>query len=222
MLYNPSMSKQFWGVIILVVLLFAGIFAFTGNKAGAPSKGSSNNSSLTNHVEGKGKSGVKLVEYGDYQCPYCGEAYAPVKQAVAKVNDQITFQFRNFPLTGLHKNAFAAARAAEAADLQGKFWQMHDALYESQSQWSESNSASTFFNQLAQQIGLNVDQFKKDYASSVVNDRINADMAEGNKMKIQGTPAFYLDGKSVDLPYQNGAAAVEKVIQQAIDKKTKG
>jgi protein-disulfide isomerase len=208
------MSKQFWGVIILVVLVFAGIFAFTGNKAGAPSKNSSGGPKLTNHVEGKGKSGVKLVEYGDYQCPYCGQAYAPVKQAVADLNDQIYFQFRNFPLTSLHQNAFAAARAAEAAAMQGKFWEMHDALYESQSQWSESNSPSSFFNGLAKSIGLDVNKFKQDYASSKVNNLINADKAEGDKLKIQGTPAFFIDGKSVDLPYQQGAKAVEKVIRQ--------
>lgn len=215
------MSKGFWGIIILVVLVFGGIFAFTGNKSGDSGKGSSSSSKPTNHVEGKGKSGVKLVEYGDYQCPFCGQAYAPIKQAVSDLNDQIVFQFRNFPLTNLHKNAFAAARAAEAADMQGKFWQMHDALYESQAQWSESNSPSAFFNQLAQQIGLNVDKFKKDYASDAVNNRINADTAAGNKLKIQGTPGFFLDGHAVELPYQQGAKAIEKVIQLEIDSKTK-
>ncbi len=204
-----------------MVLVFGGIFALTGNKAGAPSKNSSGGPKLTSHIEGKGKSGVKLVEYGDYQCPYCGQAYAPVKQAVADLNDQIYFQFRNFPLTSLHQNAFAAARAAEAAAMQGKFWEMHDALYESQSQWESSNSPSTFFNSLAQDIGLDVNKFKQDYASGQVNDLINADKAEGDKLKIQGTPAFFLDGKSVELPYQQGAKAIEKVIQQEIDRQAK-
>lgn len=214
------MSKQFWGVIIVVVLIFAGIFILGGNKTNAPGKGSSGSSStLTNHVEGQGKSGVKLVEYGDYQCPYCGEAFAPVKQAVSDLSSQIFFQFRNFPLTELHQNAFAGARAAEAAALQGKFWEMHDALYESQNQWSSMSDPSSFFVQLAQQLGLNISQFRNDYASSKVNDLINADMAEGNKLNIQGTPAFFLDGKSVELPYQQGAAAIEKVIKQEIAKK---
>jgi protein-disulfide isomerase len=202
------------------VIVFGAIFALTGNKSGDSGDGSSGSSKPTSHVEGKSTSGVKLVEYGDFQCPYCGQAYAPIKQAVSDLGDKISFQFRNFPLTNMHKNAFAAARAAEAADMQGKFWQMHDALYESQAQWSESDGPSTFFNQLAKQIGLNVDKFKQDYASSAVNDRINADVAVGNKMKIQGTPAFYLDGNAVQLPYQDGAKAVEKVIQQAIDSKT--
>ncbi len=201
----------------MVVLVFAGIFALSGHKANAPSKGSKNSTStLTEHVEGKGKSGLKIVEYGDYQCPYCGQAYPAVKQAVSSLYDQIYFQFRNYPLTQLHQNAFAAARAAEAAGMQGKFWEMHDALYQSQDQWSSQSDPSSSFIALAQQIGLNVSKFKTDYASEQVNNLINADMAEGNKLKIQGTPAFFIDGKSVTLPYQNGAAAVEKVIKQAI------
>ena len=219
------MSKQFWGVIALVVLVFAGIFALSGNKADAPSKGSAK--ALTNHVEGGGKSGVRLVEYGDYQCPYCGRAYAPVKQAVADLNDQIYFQFRNFPLTNAHRNAFAGARAAEAADMQGKFWQMHDTLYDNQDPtgqtgWvASSDPMNQYFTGFAKQIGLDLGKFKSDYASGKVNDLINADMAEGNKLKVQGTPAFFLDGKLVDLPYSSGADAVKKVIKQEISKKQK-
>lgn len=204
-----------------MVLVFVGIFAFTGNKADTPGKNSSGASKPTKHVQGKGKSGVKLVEYGDYQCPYCGAAYGPVKQAVADLDDQIYFQFRNFPLTGLHPNAFAAARAAEAAAMQGKFWEMHDALYESQSQWESSNGPSSFFSGLAKEIGLDADRFKQDYASSKVNDLINADKAKGDKLKVEGTPAFFIGGKKVDLPYQQGADAVEKVLQQEISKQAK-
>src|ERR1700721_4318235 len=118
------MSKSFWIVVAVIVAVAIGIFALTS--------GSTNNSKLTptNHVEGLGQDNVKLVEYGDYQCPYCGEYYSTVKQVVSMYNSQITFQFRNFPLTSIHPNAFAGARAAEAAGLMGKFWQMHDLLYE--------------------------------------------------------------------------------------------
>ena len=219
------MSKQFWGVIIIVVLVFAGIFFLTGNKkAGAPSSSSSD--TLTQHVEGKGKSGVKLVEYGDYECPFCGAAYPVIKQVVADLNDQITFQFRNFPLTQIHQNAFAGARAAEAARLQGKFWQMHDTLYENQDPsgktgWvASSDPLNTYFVGFARQAGLNVDKFKSDYQSGKVNDLINADRDEGTKLNIQGTPTFFLDGKQVTLPYSQGVSAVEKIINAEIAKKT--
>jgi protein-disulfide isomerase len=212
------MSKGFLGVIVLVILIFAGIFAFSGNKANAPSKGSAGNT-LTHHVEGQGKSGVTLVEYGDYQCPYCGQAYPVIKQAVADLNDQIYFQFRNFPLVNLHQNAFAAARAAEAAALQDKFWQMHGALYESQDQWSKSSDPVSFFNQLARQLGLNVTKFKADYASGKVNDLINADKAEGDKLKIEGTPTFFINGKQTTMSTAN-INDFEKTIKDAIAQKS--
>lgn len=208
------MSKGFLAVIAAVVLIFIGIFAFGGHKSNSD-KGSSSNGTPTNHVEGKGQSGVTLVEYGDYQCPYCEQYYPVVKQVVDKYNDQIKFQFRNYPLTQIHQNAFSGARAAEAAALQGKFWQMHDLLYENQSQWSESSNPAQYFQQYAKQLGLNIDQFNKDYSSSKVNDAINADMAAGNKLNIQGTPTFFLNGKQINV--QANPGSFDTQIQQAID-----
>jgi protein-disulfide isomerase len=219
------MSKQFLGVIVIVILVFAGVFAFS-NKGAKTSGGSSGSSTLTEHIEGQGKDGVTLVEYGDYECPFCGEYYPTVKQVQAEFNQQIFFQFRNFPLVSIHQNAFAGARAAEAAALQNKFWQMHDLLYENQTAWSGASNPTPFFNQYATQLGLNLTQFQSDYASGKVNDLINADMAEGNKLGIQGTPTFYLDGKQldstqlVDSQSQPSAAAFAKLINAEIAKKT--
>ncbi|MGC1176778.1 MAG: thioredoxin domain-containing protein [Candidatus Saccharimonadales bacterium] len=220
------MSKQFWGVIVVIILIFVGIFALGGNSSKTSgTKGSS--SALTNHVEGKGTTHVTLVEYGDYQCPFCGEYYPTVKQVQSEFNDRIIFQFRNFPLVSIHQNAFAGARAAEAAALQGKFWQMHDLLYENQTQWSGGSDPSSFFTQYAQQLRLNVAQFKNDYASSKVNDAVNADMAEGNKLKIDSTPTFILDGKELDVRQlvdssnQPSVSAFEKLINAEIAKKAK-
>lgn len=212
------MSKQFLAVIAAVILIFAGFLIF-GNHKSNGSKGSSSSSSSTptNHVEGQGKAGVTLVEYGDYQCPYCEQYYPVMKQVVADMGDQITFQFRNFPLTSIHQNAFAGARAAEAAGLQDKFWQMHDLLYENQSQWSESSDPTKYFNQYAQQLGLNVAQFKQDYASTKVNDLINADMAAGNKLGVDATPTFYLNGKQIQTNANVGE--FEQQIKDAIAKK---
>ena len=209
------MSKSFWGVIAVIILVFVGIFAFSGNKT--DSKNPSSKAALTNHVQGNGKAGVTLVEYGDYQCPFCGQYYPTLKQVEAKFNDQIHFQFRNYPLTNLHPNAFAAARAAEAAALQNKFWEMHDFLYQTQSQWSAGSDALSLFKQYAKQLGMNVTQFETDFASSKVNDLINADTAEGTKLGITGTPTFFIDGNKVEIA--NNPAAFEKVLSDAIAKK---
>jgi protein-disulfide isomerase len=221
------MSKQFWGVIIAVIIVFVAIFAVTGNKNNSTSK-TSNSGAPTEHIEGGGQDHVALVEYGDYQCPYCGEYYPIVKQVEQDFNKQITFQFRNFPLTSLHPNAFAGARAAEAAGLQGKFWQMHDLLYEENYGYYESNEKETtwinasdptaYFDQYAKGLGLNLTEFESDYASSKVNNLINADMAAGGKLNITGTPTFFLDGKQISVG--ESVPEFETLIKTAIASKT--
>lgn len=220
------MSKQFLAVLAVIILVFVGIIALGGKSN--PNNSGSSTATLTNHVEGQNKDNITLVEYGDYQCPYCGQYYPIVKQVESEFNQQISFQFRNFPLTSLHPNAFAGARAAEAAALQGKFWQMHDLLYEqndlnqqnqSVPSWITSTSPTAFFDADAQQLGLNVTQFKSDYASDKVNNLINADLAEGNKLGVNATPTFYLDGKQIS-PGES-VAAFEQLINAEIAKKAK-
>ncbi len=189
------MSKGFWLIIAAIVLIFGGILFFKGDKAEAPTDGSA----LSSHIIGNNAKGVVLLEYGDYQCPFCGQYYPLVKQVVEKYKADIAFQFRNLPLSQNHKNAFAAARAAEAANLQGKFWEMYDALFQNQAAWSDSNNPLSIFEQYAAQLGLNVEQFKTDFASEKVNDTINADAAEFNKTgeKIS-TPTFFLNGEKIE------------------------
>lgn len=195
------MSKTFWAVIVAIVIVLGGIFWITGSKNNPSGNG---NAEPSNHVEGSASTGVKLVEYGDYECPYCAEYYPVVKQVVAEYSSQIQYQFRNLPLTQIHQNAFAGARAAEAASLQGKFWQMHDLLYENnqytqQTGWVvSSDPLDDYFVGYAQQLGLNVSKFKTDFASSAVNNTINADIAEFKKTGAEeATPTFFLDGKQI-------------------------
>lgn len=211
------MSKQFLAVIAAIIIVFVGIFALTGKSSNNSSGSKGKAGTPTHHVEGQGQTGVLLQEYGDYECPFCGQYYPIVKQVQQEFNQQITFQFVNFPLISIHQNAFAGARAAEAAALQNQFWQMHDLLYQTQNQWSTASDPTAFFSQYAQQLGLNVTQFKSDYASSKVNDSINADMARGNKLGISGTPSFFLDGKQVQVG--ENVQAFEQVIKAEIAKK---
>jgi protein-disulfide isomerase len=197
------MDKRFLSILAGLVIIFGGIFVVSQHSSNKSSGSTSNGSQPTNHVEGQGSTGVKLVEYGDYECPICGIYYQPLKQLYAQFSSQIYFQFRNLPLTSIHKNAFAGARAAEAAGLQGKYWQMHDELYSNQDPsgqagWVASNNPLTYFTTFAQQIGLNVNQFKTDYASDKVNNAINADLNAFAKTNLeQATPTFFLDGKNV-------------------------
>lgn len=223
------MDKRFWSVLAVIAIILIGIFVFTNsNKASAPSSGAGG---LTNHVEGSASTGVKLVEYGDFQCPACGGYYPLVKQVFDKYQSQIQYQFRNFPLYQIHQNAMAGARAAEAADLQGKYWQMFDKLYtenglfyqaEQQGQnyptWISSSNPLDDFSGYASSLGLNVAKFKTDYASKTVNDRIQADLKEGNRLKVDSTPTFFLDGKRISNP--QSLDAFNKVIEAEIKLKT--
>lgn len=219
------MSKRFLAVIAVIILAFIGIVVVSNHKS---SSSGANSSKTSSHVEGLGKDNVTLVEYGDYQCPYCGEYFSIVKQVEAQFNDQIKFQFVNFPLVSIHQNAFAGARAAEAAAMQNKFWQMHDLLYEenqlyyntkqSASTWINASDPLTAFNQYAKELGLNVNKFDTDYSSTAVNDVINADMNKGNKLGVNATPSFYLDGKQIQV--NNSLSAFQQYINAEIAKKT--
>jgi protein-disulfide isomerase len=210
------MDKRFWGFLAVVVIVLGGIFFITSdNKANAPS----GDVKVSNHVVGQGTTGVKLVEYGDFQCPACGQYYPVVKQIKEKYGDQITFQFRNFPLFQIHQNAIASSRAAEAAAIQDKFWEMHDLLYENQDSWSASSNPQQVFESFAKQLGLDTAKFKEDYKSSRVNDQVQADIKEGNRLKVDSTPTFFLDGKKISSP-QPTVDAFSKVIDSAIEQKT--
>lgn len=187
------MDKRFLGVILVIILIFGGVLLFNKNSNG------NGNAQPTNHVMGTAKNNVTLLEYGDYQCPACGRYYPVVKQVVAEYQDRIQFQFRNLPLNQIHQNAYAGARAAEAAALQNKFWQMHDALYEGQASWSESSNPKPLFDNYAKGLGLNIAQFDKDFASDNVNGTINADIAAFNKTgATTATPSFFLNGKQIN------------------------
>ena len=157
----------------------------------------SHNGNIGDHASLNTKSAVVLVEYGDFQCPACGQASSNVKTVTDKYKDDITFVFRNMPLTTIHPNALAAAAAAEAAGLQGKYWAMHDELYQQQNQWSSLGGAerSDQFATYAKSLGLDVNKFKQDMASSSVAQKINFDRAIAGKLGITSTPSFYVNGK---------------------------
>ena len=212
------MNKRFLLVLALCVLGLGTIFFLTKDKASAPN-GKDNNSKVSNHVFGKGKSGVTLFEYGDFQCPACASYFPMVKQIEARYENQITCEFRNSPLP-IHKNAFAAHRAAEAADMQGKFWDMHDLLYENQNSWSESSGAYSIFESFAKSLGLDLVKFKSDFASAEVNDIINADKKAGEALGADSTPTFILDGKKIE-PLPSSLEEFAKLIDDAIAAKNR-
>ncbi len=143
----------------------------------------------------KVNSPVVLEEFGDYQCPPCGLLYPELKKIEGEYGDQVRIVFHHLPLPKLHKNAMAAAHAAEAARNQTKFWEMHDRLYRNQKEWSELDDPRPIFLSYARELKLDIQQFTADMDSNVVDQRINADMQRAASMGITGTPTVLIEGQ---------------------------
>ncbi len=162
------------------------------------------------YIKGNPDASVTLVEYLDFECEACG-AYFPVVQELAKAypND-LKIVTRYFPLPS-HRNSMTAALAAEAAGRQGKYWEMHDLLFTEQKNWGEKPTPTPIvFEKYAEQLGLNMEQFKKDVASPEVKARVQRDFDAGEQLGNTGTPTFYLNGKKIQNP--NGLEAFKALI----------
>jgi protein-disulfide isomerase len=144
----------------------------------------------TDHIYGNIYAPLELVEYGDYECPFCGRAYPIVKGIQEKLGPDMKFVFRNFPLRKIHPNAYPAAVATEAAALQGKFWEMHDIIFENQKTLSPKNIL-VFANTL----GLDIERFQKDILEESLFLKARKDFESGMRSGVNRTPTFFINGK---------------------------
>jgi protein-disulfide isomerase len=153
------------------------------------------------HVVGAATAPVTLEEFGDFQCPPCGLLHPVLKTMEKEFGDKLRVVFRQYPLVPAHQHALSAARAAEAAGLQGKFWEMHDMIFESQQGWDKAFDARAIFDGYAQKIGLDMEKYRKDVASEVVAQRIFLDGKRAHALGVQGTPTVFMNGREV--PFQS-------------------
>ncbi len=152
---------------------------------------------LPPHTQGPDNAPVTLEEFGDFECPPCGMLH-PVLQTMEKeFGPRIRIIFREFPLVPAHVHALAAARSAEAAGLQGKFWEMHDLLYENQKTWHDAFDTRPIFEDYATRIGLNLEKFRSESAGEAVAQRIFLDGKRGHAMGVSGTPTVFMNGREV-------------------------
>jgi protein-disulfide isomerase len=215
------MNNRFVLILVACVLGFFGILFLTKKDASSPSGGSSA-SALTQHTYGEGKSGVVFMEYGDFECSGCYSFYPIVEQVKEKYKDQITFQFRHLPLTEIqtHEHALLAAKASEAAHIQGKFWEMYNKLYTNQPSWGELPSAESTFESYAKELGLDTAKFLTDMKSEAVNSIVQADRGEAKKQGYNSTPTFLIDGELISAP-QPSVEFFSAEIDKAIANKAK-
>jgi protein-disulfide isomerase len=159
------------------------------------------------HVQGPADAPITLLEYGDYECPYCGEAYPIVKEIQRRLGGELRFVFRNFPLPNLHPHATLAASAAEAMGAFGKFWEMHDMLYEHQTALTESDLID-----YARRLGQPQDKFRTELHRPIYAERVREDFASGVRSGVNGTPTFYIN----DVRH-NGSYALEELLDAIED-----
>jgi protein-disulfide isomerase len=162
--------------------------------------------SKRDHVQGPANAPLTLVEYGDYQCPYCGAAYPVVKEIQKDLGKGLRFVFRNFPLTEMHPYALIAAEAAEAAALQGKFWEMHDLIFENQGSLAPGIIATW-----AKKVGVDLKRMGEDIKQGAVTKVIQEDRQSGIRSGVNGTPTFFINGTRYDgsPDYESLLAALE-------------
>lgn len=221
------MDKKSWivfGAIVIAVLSGMVMMSMqkktdiediTSEKLAETMSAEERNGNIADHTFGNSNAKVIVIEYADYQCPGCGTASPKMKELAEKYKDNMLLIFRNFPIASSHPNARAASATAEAAGLQGKFWEMHQLLFVSQNEWSKANATDRdkVFQSYAERLGLDVNKLKNDIASESVKKKIDFDLALGRKQKVNATPSFYINGKLVEMD-ENGS--IEKPLKEAL------
>ena len=172
------------------------------------------------HVRGPADAPVALEEYGDFQCPPCGGLEAHLQQIERDYASSLRVIFRNFPFT-IHEHAHEAAYAAEAAGLQGRFWEMHDLLYREQAVWAKTKDVQPLFDSYAGMIGLNLERFKKDAGGEQVKAKVESDRKRGEELGVKNTPTIFINNQSVP-PTSLNPVALRAAIDAAVKDKDNG
>jgi protein-disulfide isomerase len=216
------MNKTRWIIFIGLCIAILGVLIFV-NKGDDAYKGDVSkpitDAAGADHVFGSNDNKVVLIEYGDFQCPACLNIFPTVKELKTAYKDQLTFVFRNLPLTNVHPNALAAATAAEAAGQQSKFFEMFDALYENQADWRDKSVSDrgAAFEQLAQSIGLDMNRYKQDLSSKLVSEKINRDRATARTINATSTPTFLLNGQKLPEDVSVNGDRLKEAVKQALE-----
>jgi protein-disulfide isomerase len=165
------------------------------------------------HAIGRPDAPITLVEFGDFECPYCGRAYSIVKEVQSRFGDQLRFMFRNFPLTQIHPHAEHAAEAAEAAGAQGAFWEMHDVLFEHQNALEDVQLAG-----YASLLGLDVERVERELADEFYASNIRQHFVSGVRSGVNGTPTFFINGIRHDDAWDLAGltAAIDRALRRVV------
>ncbi len=170
----------------------------------------------TVRVRGRDDAALQLVEFGDYQCPTCAAYHRMVSEVMRRFPADVRLEFHHFPLVSIHGNSMYASMAAEAAAEQGKFWEMHDMIFENQGIWAPSSSAASIFSSYAEELGLDMDQFGRAVRSNDAESRVLADVVRARDLSLNSVPTFFVDGRQLPLNLVGDVAAWEQMVRNAI------
>lgn len=188
---------MFWaGFVVLLGLIIWGMVVAMNKPPKGTGLGQIGEITAVDHSRGPVNAPITLIEYSDFQCPACQTYYYFVKKYLDEASTTVRFAYRQFPLQQ-HLNGVPAALASESAGVQGKFWEMYAMLFENHTEWTELSNPANIFEGYATKIGLNMEQFKKDIASTTLRDKIQADEDGGIKAGINATPTFFVNGKAI-------------------------
>jgi len=212
-------SIAFWGIVLVVMIVAVAVVVRGGGRGGQANVAGALDTPVQQGewTKGNPNAQIQIVEYSDYQCPYCAN-YFPIIEAVAtEFQNHISFTYRHFPLRRIHPNAQISAQAGEAAGLQGRFWEMTERIFETQSRWQSysPSEAEDYFISLAGEMGLDVEKFEEDIASNAVEDAVNEDYSSATASGVGGTPTFFLNGEQIQTP--GNLEAFRELIREEIN-----
>ncbi|MGB7924538.1 MAG: thioredoxin domain-containing protein [Pyrinomonadaceae bacterium] len=170
------------------------------------------------HVRGETSAPVTIEEFADFQCPPCGMLHPEMKKIETEYGSRLKVVFRQFPVVALHKHALQAAHAAEAAGLQGRFWEMHDMLFDTQSQWDKADDVRPIFSDFARSLNLDVQRFNTDMDGTEVSKRILEDQDRARVLRVKGTPTVFINGRLIQ-PAQFSPEGLRAAIDAALREK---
>ncbi len=207
------------GVGLLAVIVVGVVLLVVFNRAPAAPGGAgtlTTTIAADDHIKGQPNGQLVLVEYSDFQCPACASYYPVIKRLVTDFGDRLTFVYRHFPLSQ-HLQARLAARAAEAAGRQNKFWEMHDLLFTGQNNWADAGGAEDIMLGYAEELGLDMEQFRRDLNDDVLTERVRRDTRSGEAAGINSTPTFFLNGRQITNPrgYDEFRTIIERELSAA-------
>ena len=215
--------KVLIGIAVVTILIVVGAAFLVGGKP-SPTQETTKLSqdqmqkliAKDSYVKGSKDAKVTLVEFGDFQCPACGAAHPTVTLLLKDYSKDIKFVYRQFPLS-MHQHANIASHASEAAGAQGKFYEMYDALFQNQKEWENSKNPMENFEKYAANIGLDVEQFKKDVENKTFEEKIQQGITDGNAVGVQATPTFFLNGEKFSgrLSYDEFKTKIDELLKKS-------